>query len=134
MLYFFRIIDFERLSAPNATETLFSSNFEMLLTIMFQDRNISIESGEIVSDATSRAATANGRSASDFGRRIDLISRNFCYGIRNEYICIEFKRQDAKTSLLTCQQSKSTRINGTILNDLIVMWWSSTQYCLCIQY
>lgn len=44
----------------------------MLLTIMFQDHNISIESGEIVSDATSRAA-ANDRSTSDFGRRMFMI-------------------------------------------------------------
>lgn len=117
---FFSIINFERLRAPNAIETLFSSNFEMLLTIMFQDHNISIESGETVSDATSRAAAANDRSTSDFGRRIDVLVHNSCYGIRNEYCCIEFKRQDAKTGLLTCQQSKSIRINGAILNDLIV--------------
>ncbi|KAL7322214.1 hypothetical protein PS15p_211868 [Mucor circinelloides] len=97
------IIKFERLRALNATEALFSSNFEMLLTIMFQDHNISIESSETVSDATSRAAAANDCSTSDFGRRIDVLVHNSCYGIRNEYCCIEFKRQDAKTTLLTCQ-------------------------------
>lgn len=84
----------------------------MLLTIMFQDHNISIESGETVSDATSRAAAANDRSTSDFGRRIDVLVHKYC--------CIEFKRQDAKTRLLTCQQSKSISINSAILNDLIV--------------
>ncbi|KAI9365748.1 hypothetical protein BD770DRAFT_312550, partial [Pilaira anomala] len=103
----------------NATETLFSSSFEMLLSIMFQGDNIFIESGEIVSDATSRSAATNNRSTSDFGRRIDVLVHNFCYGVRNEYCCIEFKRQDAKTRLLTCQQSKSIRINGAILNDMI---------------
>jgi hypothetical protein len=91
----------------------------MLLTIMFQDYNVSIESGEIISDATSRSASANDRSTSDFGRRIDVLVHNSCYGIRNEYCCIEFKRQDAKTRLLTCQQSKSIRINGAILIDMI---------------
>ncbi|KAI8983788.1 hypothetical protein BDB01DRAFT_850445 [Pilobolus umbonatus] len=113
------IINFERLRAPNATETLFSSNFEMLLTIMFQGHNISIQSGETVSCATLRAAAANDHSTSDFGRRIDVLVHESCYGIRNEYCCIEFKRQDAKTRLLTHQQSKSIRINGAILNDLI---------------
>lgn len=113
------IINFERLRAPNATEALFSSNFEMLLTILFQGHNISIESGETVSDSTSRAAAANDKSTSDFGRKIDVLVHNSCYGIRNEYCCIEFKRQDAKAKLLTYQQSKAIRINGAILTDLI---------------
>lgn len=52
------IINFERLRAPNATKALYSSNLEMLLTTLFQNRNISIESGESVSDATSRDAAA----------------------------------------------------------------------------
>ncbi|KAG1151367.1 hypothetical protein G6F37_008644 [Rhizopus arrhizus] len=50
---------------------------------------------------------------------IDVLIHNSCYGIRNEYCCIEFKRQTAKTGLLTFQQSKNIRINGAILNDLI---------------
>ncbi|KAI8636634.1 hypothetical protein BD408DRAFT_448273 [Parasitella parasitica] len=81
--------------------------------------NISIESGESLSEATSRAAAANSHSTSDFGRRIDVLIHNCCYGIRSEYCCIEFKKQDAKTGLLTFQQSKNIRINGAILNDLI---------------
>ncbi|KAI8053571.1 hypothetical protein BDF21DRAFT_169170 [Thamnidium elegans] len=113
------INNFERLRVPNATETLFSSNFEFLLTIIFQGDNISIESGETVSEATSRAATANSHSTSDFGRKIDVLIHNSSYGIRNEYCCIEFKRQGANTGLLTFQQSKNNRINGAILNDLI---------------
>ena len=90
-----------------------------LLSIIFQGDNISIESGETVSEATSRAAAANSHSTSDFGRRIDVLIHNSCYGIRNEYCCIKFKRQDAKTGLFTFQQSKNIRINGAILNDLI---------------
>jgi hypothetical protein len=35
--------------------------------------------------ATSRAAAANSHSTSDFGRRIDVLIHNSCYGIRNEY-------------------------------------------------
>lgn len=73
----------------------------MLLTILFQDHNISIESGETVSGATSRAAAANDGSTSDFGRKIDVLVHNSCYGICNEYCSIEFKRQDAKAKLLT---------------------------------
>lgn len=114
----FRIINFERLRSPNATESVFSSNFELLLTIMFQGDNIFVKSGETVSDATSRAAAANSHSISDFGRKIDVLVHNSCYNIRNEYCCIEFKRQDAKTKLLTYQQSKSIRINDALLNDL----------------
>lgn len=59
------------------------------------------------------------RSASDFGRKIDVLVHNSCYGIQNEYCCIEFKRQDAKAKLLTYQQSKAIRINGAILTELI---------------
>ncbi|KAI8637279.1 hypothetical protein BD408DRAFT_447745 [Parasitella parasitica] len=73
-------------------------NSELAIYI-FQGDNISIGSGEIVSEATSRAAAANSHSTSDFGRRID--------------------KQDAKTGLLTSQQSKNIRINGAILNDLM---------------
>ncbi|GAA5796915.1 hypothetical protein HPULCUR_002293 [Helicostylum pulchrum] len=80
-----------RLRAPNATEALFSPNFELLISIMFEGHNISVVSGETVSDATSRAVAAN----------------DSCYNTRNEYCCMEFKRQDATTGLLTCQQSKS---------------------------
>ena len=112
------IVNFERLRAPNATEVLFSSSFELLLTILFQGHNISIVSGETVSEATLRAAAANDRSTSDYGRRIDILVHDSCYGIRNEYCCIEFKRQDATAGLLAHQQSKSIRINGAILNDL----------------
>ncbi|RCI00267.1 hypothetical protein CU097_014187 [Rhizopus azygosporus] len=65
------------------------------------------------------AAAANDHSTSDFGCRIDVLVHNSCYGIRNEYYCIEFKRQDATMGLLTRQQSKFIRINGAILNDLI---------------
>ncbi|CEP13431.1 hypothetical protein, partial, partial [Parasitella parasitica] len=110
--------NFDRLKADNATETLFSANFELLLTIMFEGDNISIESGETVSEATSRAAAANNYSTSDFGHRIDILIHNSCYKSRNEYCCIEFKRQDAAVGLLTMQQSKSIRLNGAILNDL----------------
>ncbi|OAD73135.1 hypothetical protein PHYBLDRAFT_168488 [Phycomyces blakesleeanus NRRL 1555(-)] len=87
---------------------------------MFQDHNISIKSGEAVSDATSRAIAANNCLTSDFSLRIDLLVHNPCYNIHNEHCCIKFKRQDARTGLLTSQQSKSIRINGAILNDLIV--------------
>ncbi|KAI8885209.1 hypothetical protein K501DRAFT_180462, partial [Backusella circina FSU 941] len=79
--------------------------------------NISIESGATISEATLRAA--NDHSTSDFGRRINVLVHNSCYGIHNEYCCIEFKRHDAKMGLLTCQQSKSIHINGAMLNDLI---------------
>ncbi|CEP14842.1 hypothetical protein [Parasitella parasitica] len=112
------INNFDRLKADNATETLFSANFELLLTIMFEGDNISIESGETVSEATSRAAAANNYSTSDFGRRIDILIHNSCYKSRNEYCCIDFKRQDAAMGLLTMQQSKNISLNGAILNDL----------------
>ncbi|CEP11284.1 hypothetical protein [Parasitella parasitica] len=85
---------------------------------MFEGDNISIESGETVSEATSRAAAANNYSTSDFGRRIDILIHNSCYKSRNEYSCIEFKRQDAAMGLLTMQQSKNIRLNGATLTDL----------------
>ncbi|KAI9470963.1 MAG: hypothetical protein EXX96DRAFT_543013 [Benjaminiella poitrasii] len=46
------------LRVPKATENLFSSNFGLLLTIIFQSDNISIESSETVSEVTSHAAAA----------------------------------------------------------------------------
>ncbi|KAI9279168.1 hypothetical protein BY458DRAFT_564905 [Sporodiniella umbellata] len=45
----------------------------MLFTIMFQEYNITIESGEIVSSVTSCSAAANNRSTFDFDRRIDNV-------------------------------------------------------------
>ncbi|CAO3685412.1 unnamed protein product [Rhizopus stolonifer] len=128
------IINFEKTRTPNRTEASFSSSFELLLTILFQGQDISIESGETVSEATLRAVAANNCSTFDFGRRIDVLVHNFCYGIRNEYCCIEFKRQDATIGILTHQQSKSIRINDAILNDLIAKTNADDIYLVYMEF
>ncbi|EIE78924.1 hypothetical protein RO3G_03629 [Rhizopus delemar RA 99-880] len=118
----------------NASEASFSSSFESLLAVLFQGYDISTESGGAVSESTVHAAAANDRSTSDFGRRIDILVHNSCYGIRNEYCCIEFKRQNASTELLTRQQSKSIRINGAVLDDLIAKTNADDMYLIYMDF
>ncbi|KAG1049824.1 hypothetical protein G6F43_007869 [Rhizopus delemar] len=118
----------------NASEASFSSSFESLLAVLFQGYDISTESGGAVSESTVRAAAANDRSTSDFGGRIDILVHNSCYGIRNENCRIEFKRQNASTELLTRQQSKSIRINGAVLDDLIAKTNADDMYLIYMDF
>ncbi|KAI7905112.1 uncharacterized protein BX663DRAFT_415688, partial [Cokeromyces recurvatus] len=69
-----------------------------------------------------------------FDHRIDVLVHHSCYSIRNEYCCIEFKRQDARMGLLTCQQSKSIRINGAILIDLIAKTNADNIYLIYMDF
>ncbi|RCH84461.1 hypothetical protein CU097_003285 [Rhizopus azygosporus] len=65
---------------------------------------------------------------------IDVLVHNSCYGIRNEYCCIEYKRQDATMGLLTRQQSKFIRINGAILNDLAAKTNADDTYLIYMEF
>lgn len=101
-----------------ASEAVFSGRFENILDVLFEGFDIKIRSGENVCQSTCNAISTNDTIDSGFGRRIDILMSNVRYNVTTEYCAIEFKKQAADRRLLSHQQSKNIRVNGSILNDL----------------
>lgn len=125
---------------PKAPEAVFSSKFENILDVLFEGYDIEIRSGENVCQSTCTVISTNDSIDSGFGRRIDILISNARYSVETEYCAIEFKRQAADKRLLSHQQSKNIRVNGSILIDLsakckdndiylvYMSWWGAGGY------
>lgn len=95
------------------------SEFEDLMGVILDDTKLILSYGEIISAATKdtvRSMVDQEQELTEYGRRIDLLVS--CERLKTavELCSIEFKKEDATTSVIMQQQSKNSRVNLCILS------------------
>lgn len=125
---------FRKLNKRKVSESSYCNIFQSVLEIVLNDTDIDVDDGENVSNSTRRMAILNQYDEKGFGRRIDLITHEYHSSHDIEYCGIEFKKESVNTSLLQHQQSKNIRINGTILNDSILLTKDLSQGCIFMDW
>lgn len=110
--------------------------FEGLLDIILDDTELILSDGESVCASTRDTVRSiiDEDESTEFGRRIDLLVNCSRLGVTVELCSIEFKKQDASTSVVNQQQSKNARINSCILSSINTLLRSNHNQVLSFDF